>query len=137
MAQVLRHDRHEKSWPARIVRFRDADTLIADVDLGFGVSITRPVRLVYIESWELDSADRGKALLARDALDKKYAGKLCRLQPTTSAADCYGRVRGRIMLGQENLADLIVRDGHAWHCDRNGNTLDNPVLKETPCAPRS
>ena len=101
-------------FAAKLVRFRDADTPIVDIDLGFGVMFRTPVRLVGLESWELDGPDRARALSARVTLDKMFGGEPCRLTPQTQSLDRYGRVRGRVEMSTGDLCTVIVKCGLGW-----------------------
>jgi hypothetical protein len=119
-----------KSFPARIVRFADADTVILLIDLGFGVRIERPVRLTAIESWELDSPDGARALLARDQLNQRYATLPVRLIAHTRGPDRFGRIRGDVLLDGKLLSAHIVTLGLAWPSKRSAadaQTAENPT----------
>jgi endonuclease YncB( thermonuclease family) len=114
MARIMHQRKTAAYHQATIIRFADANTVILDVHLGFGVSLRAYVRLRGIESWELSSSDRARAIAARDALDLRYANTPCTLLTTARGLDRYGRIRGDVMLNGELLTSKIVEAGLAW-----------------------
>lgn len=85
------------------------------MDIGFGVHIQRGFRLLGIESWELASEHRARAEAAALALTTLWRGVEVVAHPSTRGFDCYGRLRGHLLIGQLDMAAEIVKLGHAWH----------------------
>jgi endonuclease YncB( thermonuclease family) len=107
----------QNSFPCRIQRFRDGDTLIALIKLPFNVYVELPVRLQRIDSWELDGVYRASALNAADKLTAQWHGVEALIVPKTSSLDCYGRCRANIVVAGKDLAAAIVEAGLAWWTD--------------------
>ena len=129
-------------FPALVERFCDGDTCIVTLDLGFDVSIRRRVRLIDLDSWELGSEHDAKARMVADALTTRYHGHAMTLSMVTRHPDRFGRLRGRLFRGQENIAAEIIALGFAWDslrgptrrdhdCGLPGNPLRQPIQPET------
>lgn len=103
------------TYQARVVRMRDGDTAQIVMDIGFGVHIERGFRLMDIESWELASEHRARAEQAAQALTELWRGADVVAHLSTRGFDCYGRLRGHLMLGEVSMSSEIVRLGHAWY----------------------
>jgi endonuclease YncB( thermonuclease family) len=101
-------------YPCAIVRAADGDTLVCAVALPFGVTITRPVRLTKLDSWELDGNFAALAIAARDVLTAELSDRLGVLIPSTRGLDCYGRIRGDILIDGHLVASAIVANGLGW-----------------------
>lgn len=100
----------------RILRFADGDTVVCLIRLEMGVWVEKYVRLEGLESWELGGPDDAKAVAAREALDREYKGRDVLLHRTRRGHDRYGRVRGRITVGEKDLALEIIRLNFGWAC---------------------
>ena len=125
---------------ARILRFADADTVVVLVKLNLGVHVEKYLRLSGIESHELNGPQRGQALLIRDELNKALGGRDCLVHLLSNGHDRYGRQRGRVTVGELDLAAWLVSKGWAWLCSpsesaaahkRNGNT--DPHTEAAQC----
>ncbi len=62
----------EYTYRAEVLRVVDGDTLLAQVELGFGVAIAARLRLRGMDAPPLDSPGGAEA---RDALASKYQGR--------------------------------------------------------------
>lgn len=103
---------------ARIMRFADGDTVVCLVRCDFGVWVEKYVRLEGIESWELGGADDAKAVAAREELNRLLRGVDCLVHRSQRGHDLYGRIRGRITVGEADLAGEIVRLKLGWYATR-------------------
>jgi hypothetical protein len=101
-------------FPARIVRFADGDTVIVLIELGWGSWVEKYVRLVNLDSWELDSSDIDKARECRLRLDDRWGWQPAVFVPSTKGFDRWGRVRGSVLIEGGDLAAWIVSHGYGW-----------------------
>jgi micrococcal nuclease len=113
-------------YDCKIVRVIDGDTVVAEVDLGFGVTISETFRLYGINAPEMrgETAEAGKA-------SKEYLGKLLSadavrvrtfktLQPNQDKKGKFGRYLGSFSYANDpttnkTINELMVAHGHAKH----------------------
>lgn len=100
--------------PATVKRVIDGDTLVCDLDLGWGVwQHDRRVRLAGVNCPEMNTP--------AGELARKFVIDLltdCRWEVTvvSHSLDKYGRVLGEVRLGENevtNLSALLLAEGHA------------------------
>jgi len=103
-----------EGFPARIVRARDGDTIVCDVELGFDVSIRLAVRLVNIEAAEPIGETKRRAAEDAAKIFGRWHGVECVLVPSTRGRDCYGRARGDIITNEGSLSEWLISHGIAW-----------------------
>ena len=103
---------------ARILRFADGDTVVLLIQGLFGVWTTHTLRLLGIESYELDGPDRAKAQGIRDTLNEQLGNRGCLVHLRSHALDRYGRLRGRVTVGESDLATVLCEKGFAWAATR-------------------
>ena len=115
-------------WPATFVRARDGDTVVLLVDLGFDTRREIAVRLVGIESWELDSPNKSRAENCAMVISAARGNQQCTFYPSTRGPDKYGRYRGRVQFSDGDLAKIIVDVGLAWYVTgADHGTTGSPV----------
>src|SRR5258706_463825 len=129
---IMRAHLGKDRFPARIVRFADADTVIILIELGWGSWVEKYVRLVNLDSWELDSADKAKARAARDQLDEQFGWTPCTFVPSTKGFDRWGRVRGSVLTTEGDLAKWVV--DHRVSCWDGAEPLPEVGEPHEPCA---
>ena len=102
------------TYKAKLDRVIDGDTIDANIDLGFDITIHKRIRLTGIDTPEsrtrdLEEKARGLASKARliellgdgdFILESREVGK-------------FGRVLGTLHVGQMNINDQLVEEGHA------------------------
>lgn len=99
-----------------IIRFRDGDTVEGYVTCRCcSASSYHAVRLRKIESWELNSPDKAKALAAAEQLTRKYRGRVGILLHPRLTKDRYGRLVNDVGLDGTALSILLVEAGLAWY----------------------
>ena len=85
-------------YRATVLKVTDGDTIIADIDVGFGFKMSKAhVRLDGIDAGEVHSKDeeiKNKGLAAKNWLDKQIMGKEIYVQ--SGGFDKYGRVLAKI-----------------------------------------
>lgn len=106
-------------YRAKIIRIVDGDTVEALVDLGFDEPKPIYARLADINTPEIYSVKKGSpereaGLTAAGELAKKILGKEVRLKSAKGdRKGKYGRWIITIYLGDENINDWLVKEGHA------------------------
>jgi micrococcal nuclease len=105
------------TYKAAVVRIVDGDTIIVDIDLGFGVWLReQSVRLAKINAPEIRGATREAGLVAKDFLSKLILNKWVQIR-TEKGDDKYGRWLATILIEEDkNLIDInskMVADGYA------------------------
>ena len=102
------------AYRATVTDVYDGDTVTADVDLGFSTwRRGERLRLFGIDAPEVRGADRERGLVARDALRERVMGRdvvVCTIKDRTGK---YGRYLAELWLGEENLNEWMIANGHA------------------------
>ncbi len=100
--------------PGVITRVVDGDTLIIDLDLGWGIwKLKQPVRILGINAPELPSVEgRAAAVWLRDFLGLPGPTVVPATVESTKL-DKYGRVLAHVYTNSGLLSQEIVRAGHA------------------------
>lgn len=97
------------TYAARVVQVYDGDTIKADVDLGFGVTLRKETfRLYGVDAPEMRGADRPQGILARDWLRARVLGREVTLKTIKDRKGKYGRWLAII-------------------CDANGDVIEDMV----------
>lgn len=94
------------TYNAKVIRILDGDTVEAEIDLGFGVSITRIVRMNGIDTPEKTSSILTvRELAAKATARARYAleNKKVILKTQLDKGDKYGRVLAYIYESQSEL----------------------------------
>lgn len=105
------------TYKAIVQRIVDGDTIIVDIDLGFGVWLReQSVRLSKINAPEIRGATREAGLVAKDFLSKLILNKWVKIR-TEKGDDKYGRWLATVLVEEDkNLIDInhkMVLEGHA------------------------
>jgi micrococcal nuclease len=101
----------------------DADTVIADVDLGFYVWIHRQeFRLHGIDAPEVTGSEKVEGDKAREFLRSKILGKEVIIQSILNRneqerKEKYGEFLAIVWLDGVNLNDLLIKEGYAKAVD--------------------
>ena len=105
-------------YRARILRIIDGDTVEAEIDLGFQVSLRATLRLAGIDTPELRGPTHEAGVAAADYLDlllTKLAGPERQITVRTQKdrTGKYGRYLADLVVGDRNLNQALVQAGHA------------------------
>ena len=103
----------------QVLRVVDGDTIDADIDLGFDISLTKRVRLSGVdtpESRTTDLKEKTLGLEVKEWLKKKLDGKKNILIKTElpDSTEKYGRILGRLYVDDVCLNDRMIDEGYAW-----------------------
>ena len=111
-------------YKAKLVRVVDGDTIDAEIDLGFDISVKKRIRLVGINTPECrtrDLEEKAKGLAAKDRV-KAILAENPKFNLESTELGKYGRVLGKIHInildGTESLTqiclnDQLVKENHA------------------------
>lgn len=91
----------------------DADTMTAEIDLGFSIKFTEKLRLLSIDAWELRGEEREKGLIARDRVRELVLGKEVIINTYKDKKGKYGRYLAVVYIDGVNLNQLLLDEGHA------------------------
>lgn len=92
----------------------DGDTVTADIELGFGVLLTKQkLRLSCVSAPEVRGEQRPAGLATRDALRDKILKKWVEVESASFKKGKYGRWLVEIFQEGESLNDWLIESGFA------------------------
>jgi micrococcal nuclease len=118
----------------QVLRVVDGDTIDADIDLGFDISLTKRVRLSGVdtpESRTTDLKEKALGLEVKEWLKKKLDGKKNILIKTElpDSTEKYGRILGRLYVDDVCLNDRMIAEGYAWEYSGGTKVKDFALLE--------
>ena len=118
----------------QVLRVVDGDTIDADIDLGFDISLTKRVRLSGVdtpESRTTDLKEKTLGLEVKEWLKKNLDGKKNILIKTElpDSTEKYGRILGRLYVDDVCLNDRMISEGYAWTYDGGTKKKDFDELE--------
>jgi micrococcal nuclease len=108
----------------KVIKVVDGDTIDADIDLGFDISLTKRVRLSGVdtpESRTTDLKEKAFGLEVKEWFKHKLEGAKDILIKTQlpDSTEKYGRILGNLYINNESLSlnEQMVNAGYAWEYD--------------------
>jgi micrococcal nuclease len=108
----------------QITRVIDGDTIDADIDLGFDISLTKRIRLAGVDTPESRTSDANEkkyGLEAKEWLKHKVenAGHILIKTELPDSTEKYGRIIGHLFVNDQesSLNDQMIVEGYAWTYD--------------------
>jgi micrococcal nuclease len=108
----------------QITKVIDGDTIDADIDLGFDISLTKRIRLAGVDTPESRTADANEkkyGLEAKEWLKHKVenAGHILIKTELPDSTEKYGRIIGHLFINdqEKSLNDQMIVEGYAWTYD--------------------
>jgi micrococcal nuclease len=108
----------------QITKVIDGDTIDADIDLGFDISLTKRIRLAGVDTPESRTADANEkkyGLEAKEWLKHKVENAEHILIKTElpDSTEKYGRIIGHLFINDQetSLNDQMIVEGYAWTYD--------------------
>jgi micrococcal nuclease len=108
----------------QITKVVDGDTIDADIDLGFDISLTKRIRLAGIdtpESRTTDANEKKYGLQSKEWLKHKVENAKDILIKTElpDSTEKYGRIIGHLFVNDQetSLNDQMIVEGYAWQYD--------------------
>ena len=118
-------------------RVVDGDTIDADIDLGFDISLTKRIRLAGIdtpESRTRNQYEKKLGLQAKAWLKERlnFAKDIIIKTELPDSTEKYGRIIGHLYVNGEevSLNNQMIAEGHAWNYDGGTKNKDFNTLKE-------
>ncbi len=119
-----------------VLKIVDGDTIDADIDLGFDISLTKRVRLNGIdtpESRTTDLKEKALGLEVKEWLKHKLEGAKDILIKTQlpDSTEKYGRILGNLYINNESLSlnEQMVNTGYAWSYKGDAKIKDFALLE--------
>ena len=104
-------------YRATIRRVVDGDTVDVTLDLGFNILYNSRIRLLGIdtpESRTIDLEEKARGLAAKDRVKELCpVGSSVILKTTKDGRGKFGRILGEIFVGDINVNQQLVSEGHA------------------------
>jgi len=102
----------------------DGDTIDADIDLGFDISLTKRIRLAGIDTPESRTSDKYEKQLGLEAKDwlkhrLEDARDILIKTELPDSTEKYGRIIGHLYINGEevSLNNQMISEGYAWVYD--------------------
>ena len=121
----------------QVLKVVDGDTIDADIDLGFSISLEKRIRLAGVdtpESRTTDLKEKAMGLESKEWLKKKLEGAKDIIIKTElpDSTEKYGRIIGHLFInGQEiSLNNQMITEGYALAYDGGTKDKNFDVLKE-------
>ena len=120
----------------KVIKVVDGDTIDADIDLGFDISLTKRVRLSGVdtpESRTTDLKEKALGLEVKEWLKHKLEGATDILIKTQlpDSTEKYGRILGNLYINNEALSlnQQMIDEGYAWPYKGDTKVKDFEKLK--------
>lgn len=115
----------------------DGDTIDADIDLGFDISLTKRIRLAAVdtpESRTTDAHEKKLGLEVKEWLKHRLEGAKNILIKTElpDSTEKYGRIIGHLYINGEerSINNQMIAEGYAWEYDGGTKKKDFALLLE-------
>ena len=107
-----------------VLKVVDGDTIDADIDLGFDISLTKRIRLAGIdtpESRTTDTKEKALGLEVKEWLKErlKFAKDIIIKTELPDSTEKYGRIIGHLYVNGEEISvnNQMINEGYAWEYD--------------------
>ena len=109
-------------YRTRVVRVIDGDSMVLEIDLGCHVTITRPVRLLGVDTPEVVGVTREAGIAAREWAREWAASRRVIVETRLDANDKFGRLLATIYRTGDpvSLNASLIEAGHAVGYDGKG-----------------
>ena len=114
----------------------DGDTIDADIDLGFDISLTKRIRLAGIdtpESRTTDTFEKKLGLEVKEWLKEKlkFAKDILIKTELPDSTEKYGRIIGHLYINGEetSINNQMIISGYAWEYDGGTKKKDFALLE--------
>ena len=120
----------------KVIKVVDGDTIDADIDLGFDISLTKRVRLNGIdtpESRTTDLKEKTLGLEVKEWLKHKleFAKDVLIKTELPDSTEKYGRILGNLYINNESLSlnEQMINAGYAWSYKGDAKIKDFALLE--------
>lgn len=115
----------------------DGDTIDADIDLGFDISLTKRIRLAGIDTPESRTSDANEKKLGLESKEwlknrLQFAKNILIKTELPDSTEKYGRIIGHLFINDEptSLNDQMIAEGYALAYDGGTKDKNFSVLLE-------
>jgi len=126
-----------------VTKVVDGDTIDANIDLGFDISLTKRIRLAGVdtpESRTTDANEKKLGLEVKEWLKKKLDGQTDVIVKTElpDSTEKYGRILGYLFIGDKDVSAVnkkksinqqMIDEGYAWEYDGGTKKKDFALLE--------
>lgn len=102
----------------------DGDTIDADIDLGFDISLTKRIRLAGVDTPESRTTDANEKKLGLESKDwlkhrLEFAKDIIIRTELPDSTEKYGRIIGHLFINGEetSINNQMISEGYAWEYD--------------------
>jgi micrococcal nuclease len=120
----------------QVLKVVDGDTIDADIDLGFDISLTKRVRLAGIDTPESRTTDKREKALGLESKDwlknrLEFAKDIVIRTQLPDSTEKYGRILGKLYINNEetSLNEQMIDEGFAWSYMGNTKVKDFALLE--------
>ena len=122
----------------KVNKILDGDTIEAELDLGFNISLTQTIRLTDIDSPEihtLNEEHKKYGIRAKEKLNEYLSygtGNIIVATLKPNSSDKYGRILGTVYKEGHSLtaSEYMLANNYAWHYDGKTKSQDYSILAE-------
>jgi micrococcal nuclease len=118
-----------------VLKVVDGDTIDADIDLGFDISLTKRIRLAGIdtpESRTRDDVEKKLGLEVKEWLKERlnFAKDILIKTELPDSTEKYGRIIGHLFINGEetSINNQMISEGYAWEYDGGTKKKDFDAL---------
>ena len=119
----------------QIIKVVDGDTIDADIDLGFDISLSKRIRLAAVDTPESRTADTNEkkyGLESKDWLKHRleFAKDILIKTELPDSTEKYGRIIGHLYINGEETSvnNQMINEGYAWEYDGGTKKKDFAAL---------
>lgn len=119
-----------------VLKVVDGDTIDADIDLGFDISLTKRIRLAGVdtpESRTTDTKEKALGLEVKEWLKErlKFAKDIIIKTELPDSTEKYGRIIGHLYINGEetSINNQMINEGYAWEYSGGAKVKDFEKLK--------
>jgi micrococcal nuclease len=120
----------------QVLKVVDGDTIDADIDLGFDISLTKRVRLAGIDTPESRTTDKREKALGLESKDwlknrLEFAKDIVIKTQLPDSTEKYGRILGKLYINNEetSLNEQMIDEGYAWSYMGDAKVKDFALLE--------
>jgi micrococcal nuclease len=120
----------------QVLKVVDGDTVDADIDLGFDISLTKRVRLAGIDTPESRTTDKREKALGLESKDwlknrLEFAKNIVIRTQLPDSTEKYGRILGKLYINNEetSLNEQMIDEGFAWEYQGGSKVKDFALLE--------
>jgi micrococcal nuclease len=120
----------------QVLKVVDGDTIDANIDLGFDISLTKRVRLAGIDTPESRTTDKQEKALGLESKDwlknrLEFAKNIVIRTQLPGSTEKYGRILGKLYINNEetSLNEQMIDEGFAWEYQGGSKVKDFALLE--------